>query len=521
MNAQLLVQFEEWRQFEHANLLSNGVPDYSLPAMKIKQTQLPALQQRLGALSTRNWPIAQQIDKILLSAEMNGMKFNLEVLQPWTRDPAFYRSLWCEQSDTPAHEGPCHHALIELWTYNFPLLPEAEKQLTASLSTIPPLLEQARENLTSNAKDLWLGGIPTFRNQLNELHELSAKAVSTQHGLQTAITQAIIATQEFIHWLTVKGSNKSGPSGIGREAYTWYQQHVHLVPLTWDQEVCLLKRELARAHASLRLEEHRNRNLPPLKIIDSPEEYDRRTAQSVEKYLAFLRDSRILHMKHYMAPALSEHVGRYFPEATRHFFAVARQHEPMALWCHWYHWFELAHMQAEPHQSPIRRGALLYNIFDNRSEGLATAMEEMMMHAGLYDDNPRSREVVWILLAQRAARGLASLYLHANEFSLEQAMDFQVANTPRGWMRKDLPLLQFEQHLYLRQPGYGSSYITGKIQFEQLLSDYAGQRGDTFQLADFFADVNSAGIIPFALVRWELTGLNDDVQMSLAQLTGE
>ncbi len=178
-------------------------------------------------------------------------------------------------------------------------------------------------------------------------------------------------------------------------------------------------------------------------------------------------------------------------------------------------------MQAEPHQSPVRRGALLYNIFDNRAEGLATAMEEMMMHAGLYDDNPRSREVVWILLAQRAARGLASLYLHANEFSLEQAMDFQVANTPRGWMRKDLPLLQFEQHLYLRQPGYGSSYITGKFQFEQLLSDYAGQRGDTFQLADFFENVNSSGIIPVALVRWELTGLNDEVQMLLAQLTGE
>jgi len=28
------------------------------------------------------------------------------------------------------------------------------------------------------------------------------------------------------------------------------------------------------------------------------------------------------------------------------------------------------------------------------------------MHAGLYDDTPRSREIVWIMLAQRAARGL-------------------------------------------------------------------------------------------------------------------
>jgi uncharacterized protein (DUF885 family) len=188
----------------------------------------------------------------------------------------------------------------------------------------------------------------------------------------------------------------------------------------------------------------------------------------------------------------------------------------MALWCHWYHWFELAQMREAPHPSPVRRGALLYNIFDSRAEGLATAMEELMMQAGLYDDNPRSREVVWILLAQRAARGLASLFVHANEFTMQQAMDFQVANTPRGWMRADLPLLQFEQHLYLRQPGYGSSYITGKALLDRLLGDYASQRGDAFALADFFADVSAAGIIPWPLVRWELTGLDDQLPRDVA-----
>ena len=43
------------------------------------------------------------------------------------------------------------------------------------------------------------------------------------------------------------------------------------------------------------------------------------------------------------------------------------------------------------------------------------------MHAGLYDDSPRSRELVWILMAQRAARGLGSLYAHANEMTMEEA----------------------------------------------------------------------------------------------------
>ena len=39
------------------------------------------------------------------------------------------------------------------------------------------------------------------------------------------------------------GFNEKGPSGIGKENYTWYQKNVHLVPLTWEEEVDLLKKE--------------------------------------------------------------------------------------------------------------------------------------------------------------------------------------------------------------------------------------------------------------------------------------
>ena len=110
---------------------------------------------------------------------------------------------------------------------------------------------------------------------------------------------------------------------------------------------------------------------------------------------------------------------------------------------------------------------------------MATAMEEIILHAGYYDDNPRAREIVWIMLAQRCARGLASLYAQANQFDLKQAKAFQVEWTPRGWMRPDLDLLGFEQQLYLRQPGYGTSYVTGKYLIEQTImerSHAAGRR---------------------------------------------
>jgi len=59
---------------------------------------------------------------------------------------------------------------------------------------------------------------------------------------------------------------------------------------------------------------------------------------------------------------------------------------------------------------------------------------------------------------------------------------------------------------YLRQPAYGASYLTGELQFERLMSDYAQQQqgaGNPFNLGKFFARINGAGTIPFALVETE------------------
>ena len=217
-------------------------------------------------------------------------------------------------------------------------------------------------------------------------------------------------------------------------------------------------------------------------------------------------------MRDYMDPGLRAQMGEYVPIEKRNFFAIATHYEPLTLYTHFYHWWDLAQMRDDPHESPIRRGALLYNIWDSRAEGMATAMEEFMLHAGLFDDSPRTREIVWIMLAQRAARGLASLYAHANLFDIQQAKAFQVKWTPRGWMRPDLDLLGFEQQLYLRQPGYGSSYVTGKYMLERLMQDYADTLGAEFSLRRYFEDVNRAGMIPVPLIRWQLTGLDDEIR---------
>ena len=73
-------------------------------------------------------------------------------------------------------------------------------------------------------------------------------------------------------------------------------------------------------------------------------------------------------------------------------------------------------------------------------------------------------------------------------------------------MRPDLDLLGFEQQLYLRQPGYGTSYVTGKYLIEELIKERAHQLGDAFTLRRFFDELNAAGVIPVSLIRLQLTG---------------
>lgn len=503
----LTTLFAEWRNFENPPTL-NGAPDYRKATFEARRPDFEALQSRLLSMDTADWSVDQQVDWKVVWAEMNGYDFNQRILKPWERDPAFYKSVWTYRSDVPAHEGPTHHGTTELWQYNFPLDSDAKARLITDLAVIPSLNDQAKKNLTGNARDLWIAGIRTFEIQSEVLNEMSnSPEVSGENDLLAAIAEAKASTDAFVTWLESQVESKSGPSGIGKENYTWYLQNVHMVPLSWEDEVMILKRELSRAWSALKLEEHRNRALPQLESVESVEAYDDLADKSAISLINFLDQDEIVTVKDYFEPALREHLGSFVPKETRNFFWITAHHDPRPLYSHFYHWFELARMDTEPNASEIRKGPLLYNIFDSRNEGTATAVEEMFMDAGLYDDNPRVREIVYIMIAQRAARGLGSLYAHANEMTMEEAGMIHSEYTPRGWMKTEKELLIFEQHLYLRQPGYGTSYITGKYLLEDAMMEFAlkkEKQNKPFVLREFFDTLNSIGNIPIALAKEEM-----------------
>jgi len=507
----LVKLFKDWREFQKPKMV-DMVPDYTAEAMAKQYQELKKYQARLAAIDVRSWPISQQVDYHLVRAEMNGLDFDHRVLRPWSRNPAFYAVYYLSPSDVPALEGPWRYGTLCLWNYTFPLKDDQYDDFKKHLQAIPLVLEQAKKNLTEPARDLWFLGIRRKKAESAFLSNLAERLKENHPDLVPEILRAKEAVDEFCQWLEARYAEMSAPSGIGKENYDWYMKNVHLCPYSWEEQLAIMNRELARSLSSLKLEEERNRHLPPLQPVQSREEYQKKRDEAVDYFMKFMR-AKMMDLPDYMNDTLKRTVSFIPPGNLWDFFNQIDYHDPLPLLCHGTHWFDLARMAHEPHPSPIRRVPLLYNIWDSRAEGLATGMEEMAMHAGLLEERPRARELTWILLACRCARGMGDLKMHSNDFTLEEAVDFAVQWTPRGWLPKEGRTIWTDEDIYLQQPGYGTSYVVGKVQLEKLLADYSRLKGEKFNLKEFFAAFNACGLIPLSLIRWEMTGLDDEIKL--------
>jgi hypothetical protein len=522
-HAQLVDLFADWRAFVHPKIV-RGIPDYSAAAMAAKAPRLADFRKSLAAIDTTGWNAAQRNDYRVVEAEMNGLDFFLRVLKPWARDPGFYQTVFAEMSDVPAHEGPSAEPNIDLYKFRYPLSPKDDAALSELLGAVPTLLADAKRNLQpSQAHDLWAYGDRAFSEQAEALAALEAGNLSlndldgrrtaslagASSRLRAAVRKAREATEEFAIWVRSEAPKRTGPSGVGKDNYNWYLKNVLLSPYDYDQQVTILERELDRSLASLRLEETRNRGAPPIAEIRDPAAYRRMAEAREARFYELLTTAGFIPDRPYYRTALFGQLGDYTPPDKRNFFTHVTALDPLPLSSHQFHWVELARLKHEPHPSPIRQTPPLFNNYSDRSEGFATAMEEILMQAGLYDDEPHGRELVWIMLANRAARGLASLRVQANEIGLAEAGQFHARWTPRGWSDASSRLVGFEQLLYLRQPGYGPSYIIGKVQLDELLaiqSHAAEAQGRPFVLGEAMQRILAAGIVQPALIKSEIGG---------------
>jgi uncharacterized protein (DUF885 family) len=152
---------------------------------------------------------------------------------------------------------------------------------------------------------------------------------------------------------------------------------------------------------------------------------------------------------------------------------------------------------------PIRR-----QYYDSGvNEGLGFYAEELMLAAGLYDDSPRTREIICNFMRLRALRVEVDVKLALGEFTIARAADYLARTVPM-----DRKTAEDEAASFSSAPGLAIDYEIGKLQIERMLADRRLQLGDKFDLREFHDYVWSNGNMPLSLQRWELLGVDDDLR---------
>jgi hypothetical protein len=388
---------------------------------------------------------------------------------------------------------------------------------------VPPLLASARGNLTEVAGDFADLALHNLENSdgVNHYHpyrsvppagiigwydDLLARSRTARPDLVADVVAARAAVVGFRDWLKTERPRMNAPAGVGAERYDWYIRHVRMMPLTAAEMLILSEREYERMRAALALLRHRNRNLPELSLSQSAAEQAGKIASTDREVRRFLTEEAIVTI-----PADVGDLGSNTPYIERpggpNFWEQIQFRDPIPDHLHAVipgHRFDavLAERDTRPIRGRYSDGG--------RAEGWATYLEEALMLAGATRERPRADEFMQLFGIFRAARVPADIAMQHNRASVSEAVEMMRQRTP--WLDEDVARVDAE--IYLRRPpGYGIAYTIGKLQMDALLADRAVQLGEAFSLRAFHDEFLAAGQLPIALIRYEMTGADEEVAL--------
>ena len=523
-----LVQiFNELRKLQEP-ILNNGVPDYSIEAMAKQYSNLKDLKIQLTSLDTSAWIVSNRVDYHLVKGEMAAFEFHHRTLKPWSRDPGFYSF----RSGDAGASMNVEHLMRPMYDIDVPLSENKQDDIKTLLEIVPEIFSHARKNLTNGSYDLAELAIRNGKNEAEMFLRIADDLAEHHPALSADAERAAKEIIRFGEWLDVKKHAMEKLSGSGKEDYTWWMKNVQFSPWGWEESNDIIQREYDRIMTFLKLEEQRNRELPPLKVAMSRKDYETSLFYALNHVVDFLRGSDMMTIDEWVNP--SDYTGfnnlddlvkiiektensddEFLPENTS-IDTKVRQREILPGETHEY----IGHMLDEQRQerldlSPIRKAYRRFNMGSMRLEGWAVALEELLMQAGVLDDRPqKGREMEYLMNASHMSLAIPDMKMHANEINLEEARKLCADIMPRGWSRPEENMVWFEMQSNLRNPGgFHSNVVTGKAYFMKLFRERAVQLGDNFVIKDFIDEFLSYGIIPMPLIRWEMTGYTDEISM--------
>jgi uncharacterized protein (DUF885 family) len=498
-----------------------GVRDWSRVSIDKRRTDLEVFEVEWKKLDPNNWPVPSQVDYRLIGSALSRVRWELDINPRWQRDPNFY----IEQTLT---------AVVEALTVPATYDETRSREILIRVQNIPSILQQAAENLQNPPApfaNVAIQNLDGIRERLRKMATaLAGSTTLKEQELNAAVERAADAVEKFQQQLKEKLPRLPQQTALGRDAYMFFLKNVALMPFTPEELLAMGRQEWNRAVAFEAYEKNRNKDVPPLNIAQDIDSWIKDTAAKELQIRKFLVERGILSVpdwvQHYTfrpmpeylrvlgfgenddftSPSrLKENCVRYMnePSPKAGYFFRATAQDPRPLTVHEGipgHYFQLC--LSWKHEDAIRR-----HYYDSgANEGIGFYAEEMMLQAGLFDDSPHTREIIYNFMRLRALRVEVDVKLALGEFTLEQAAKYLEEKVPM-----DAGTARQEAIAFSVGPGQAITYQIGKLQITKFLAEARMQQGDKFNLRAFHDFVWKNGNVPIALQRWEYLGANDDV----------
>ncbi len=498
--------------------------DWSRASIDKRRKDLTEFEARWKKIDANKWPIAKQVDYRLIGSALSRVRWELDVNPGWRRDPTFYIA----QTLT---------ALVEALTVPAPYDEARSREILTRIDNIPSILEQGMQNLQKPPAPFARVAAQALENIRPHLHQMaSALAKSTtlkEDELYTTTDRASDALEKYRMFLQQSIPSLPNETALGRDAYVFFLKKVALMPYSPEELLAMGRQEWSRAVAFEAYEANRNKKVPPLKIADNIDNWIKDAAAKELQVREFLESNNILTVpdwvQHYTlrstpeylravgfsetddftSPSrLNENCIRYVPEPSQNlgYFWRATAMDPRPICVHEGipgHYFQLC--LSWKHENPIRR-----HYYDSgANEGIGFYAEEMMLQAGLFDDSPHTREIIYNFMRLRALRVEVDVKLALGQFKLDEAAKYLHDKVPM-----DDQTARQEAIAFATGPGQAIDYQIGKLQIVKFLAEARMKQTDHFSLRAFHDFVWKNGNVPISLQRWEYLGDASDVPKS-------
>jgi hypothetical protein len=381
-----------------------GMRDWSKASIETRRKDLAGFETCWKKIDATGWPIPRQVDYRLIGSALSRVRWELDGNPRWKRDPNFY----IDQTLTP---------IAEAFLVPGPYDEARSREILTRIENIPSILQQGAANLDKPP------------------------------ALFATVT--IQALEKYQGALKEKLPSLPQQTSLGRDAYLFFLKNVALYPYSPEELLAMGRQEWNRAVVFEAYEKNRNKDVPPLKFADNIDNWIKDAATKELSIRKFLNERGILAvpdwvqqfilrpMPEYLRPVqdfasmvdftsasrLQDNGCRYVTEPSPNagYFLRATAQDPRPLTVHEGlpgHWFQLC--LSWKHENPIRR-----HYYDSgANEGIGFYAEEMMLQAGLFDDSPHTREIIYNFMRLRALRVEIDVKLALGEYTLEQAAKY-------------------------------------------------------------------------------------------------